>query len=128
MRTVDLPSPRRGRCPHLPGRAQLGFPDVRWIQPAFPGFPSDRLRFPRLQLRGSAGFSPASLLVRMTRMREPKKLWKSRLNIVPKIYSLTPVKSIGTRWRRCGAGALARGFWLWSSLSGKSVSQPWKPC
>src|SRR6266446_7296815 len=36
--------------------------------------PSDRLRFPRLQLRGSAGFSPASLLVRLTRVREPKKL------------------------------------------------------
>jgi len=34
---------------------------------------------------------------------------------------LTAVKSIGTRWRRCGAGALARGFWLWSSLSGNSV-------
>jgi len=26
-------------------------------------FPSGRLLFPRLQLRGSAGFSPASLLV-----------------------------------------------------------------
>jgi hypothetical protein len=27
------------------------------------GFPSDWLPFPRLQLRGSAGFSPASLLI-----------------------------------------------------------------
>jgi hypothetical protein len=27
---------------------------------SFSGFPSDQLRFPRLQLRGSAGFAPAS--------------------------------------------------------------------
>jgi hypothetical protein len=35
--------------------------DVQLLRPAFPGFPSDRRQFPRLQLRGSAGFSPASL-------------------------------------------------------------------
>jgi hypothetical protein len=34
--------------------------NIRFLQSAFPGFPSDRLRFPRLQLRGSAGFAPAS--------------------------------------------------------------------
>src|ERR1700680_4757845 len=39
-------------------------------------YPSDRLRFPRLQLRGSAGFSPASLLVRSTRVHEPEKIWQ----------------------------------------------------
>jgi hypothetical protein len=38
---------------------------VRLLQSAFPGFslseiPSGRLRCPRLQLRGSAGFAPAS--------------------------------------------------------------------
>jgi len=37
---------------------------ARLSQPAFPGNPSDWLQFPRLQLRGSAGFSPASLLVK----------------------------------------------------------------
>src|ERR1700688_3891676 len=34
--------------------------NIRFLQSAFPGFASDRLRCPRLQLRGSAGFSPAS--------------------------------------------------------------------
>ena len=35
--------------------------DTRISPPAFPGFPSGRGQFPRLQLRGSAGFAPASL-------------------------------------------------------------------
>jgi len=34
--------------------------DIRDQSSAFPGFPSDRRYGPRLQLRGSAGFSPAS--------------------------------------------------------------------
>jgi hypothetical protein len=35
---------------------------IQILQTAFPGIaPSDRLRFSRLQLRGSAGIAPASL-------------------------------------------------------------------
>jgi hypothetical protein len=34
---------------------------IRHMQPAFPGFLVTGLQFPRLQLRGSAGVSPASL-------------------------------------------------------------------
>jgi hypothetical protein len=46
---------------------------VRLLQSAFPKFPSvDDRKFPRLQLRGSAGFAPASQSHRMMRVREPK--------------------------------------------------------
>ena len=48
------------------------------MRPAFPGFPSDRLRFPRLQLRGSAGFSPASLLVRNDEGARTKEVVKEQ--------------------------------------------------
>jgi hypothetical protein len=45
---------------------------VRLLQPAFPKFPSvDDRKFLRLQLRGSAGFAPASQSHRMMRVREP---------------------------------------------------------
>jgi hypothetical protein len=49
-------------------------PDIRLLRPAFPDRPSDRLRFPRLQLRGSAGFSPASHEQKLQPMtwREPR--------------------------------------------------------
>jgi hypothetical protein len=95
MWTVETSESTLGRCPHLPGRAKLGFSNVRRIQPAFPGFPSDRLRFPRLQLRGSTGFSPASLLISVTRVREPKKVVKEQTDVVGKIYSLGAAKSNG---------------------------------
>jgi hypothetical protein len=40
-------------------------------------FPSDWLPFPRLQLRGSAGFSPASLFIGVMKVREPNMLGKN---------------------------------------------------
>ena len=51
----------------------LEFAPVSWLASkdsrpndaiGLPGIPSGRLQFPRLQLRGSAGFAPASLLVK----------------------------------------------------------------
>src|SRR3982074_1664574 len=55
------------------------WPSIQLLHPAFPwlsfsSFPSDRLRCPRLQLRGSAGFAPAShrpACCQPTIMREP---------------------------------------------------------
>jgi|ERR1700722_4731530 len=41
----------------------LHFHPANRNQPSQEYFPSDWLLFPRLQLRGSAGFSPASLLI-----------------------------------------------------------------
>src|SRR5580698_5053056 len=47
------------------------------LQPAFPGIaPSDWLPFPRLQLRGSAGFSPASLLINADEDARTKECWE----------------------------------------------------
>src|SRR5207302_11394105 len=51
---------------------------IRHTQPAFPGFPGDRLQFPRLQLRGSAGISPASLsFAERQKTRIPKDMEKN---------------------------------------------------
>src|SRR5271154_499650 len=52
---------------------------IRNSRPAFPeSFPATGCRFPRLQLRGSAGFSPASHLVVLTRLREPNDVEKEQ--------------------------------------------------
>jgi hypothetical protein len=54
---------------------------IRLAQPAFPGFPGDRLQFPRLQLRGSAGISPASLsFAERQKTRIPKDMEKNEKN------------------------------------------------
>ncbi len=51
---------------------------IRRTQPAFPGFPGDLLQFPRLQLRGSAGISPASLsFAERQKTRIPKDMEKN---------------------------------------------------
>jgi hypothetical protein len=56
------------------------------MQAAFPGIlPVADLRLPRLQLRGSAGFSPASLLVRMTKGARTKEFVKEQNPMVEKI-------------------------------------------
>ena len=58
------------------------------MQPAvFPGFvPSDRRRCPRLQLRGSAGFTPASLSSPSGKDARSEEMPKSR-NSVQRIYT-----------------------------------------
>jgi hypothetical protein len=43
--------------------------------------PSDRLQFPRLQLRGSAGFSPASLLLNAEEDARTKELGKNKCSV-----------------------------------------------
>src|SRR5438309_7476043 len=65
------------RSPGL--RVRMLYPEITY---GLPGFgPSDRRRFPRLQLRGSAGFSPASLSSLSRRrafrrkFKELKELW-----------------------------------------------------
>jgi hypothetical protein len=52
-------------------------------------------KFPRLQLRGSAGISPASLLVSGDEDAQTKEVGKELNQMVGKIYSLTEWKSIG---------------------------------
>jgi hypothetical protein len=49
-------------------------------------------KFPRLQLRGSAGFSPASLPVKADKDAQTKEVVKELNWIVGKIYSLATVK------------------------------------
>jgi hypothetical protein len=51
-------------------------------------------KFPRLQLRGSAGFSPASLLVKANEDAQTKEVVKELNLIVEKIYSPAARKSI----------------------------------
>ena len=72
---------------------------IRLTQPAFPGFPGDRLQFPRLQLRGSAGVSPASLsFTEWQKTRIPKDIEraeKARARNVTGGWELSQIGDIG---------------------------------
>jgi hypothetical protein len=61
-------------------------------QPAFPEISSDRRRFPRLQLRGSAGFAPASLSSPSGKDAHPKELFKEPAKLVQGMYAGNPPK------------------------------------
>jgi hypothetical protein len=68
------------------------------MQAAFPGFPSGRLQFPRIQLRGSAGFSPASLLIPGDEDARTKVCERTKPN-VEGIYSRAAVEVNGRSQR-----------------------------
>src|SRR5436305_9684915 len=78
------------RSPGL--RVRMLYPEITY---GLPGFgPSGRRRFPRLQLRGSAGFSPASLSSLSRRrafrrkFKELKRLWP--LNLLAAVSRCQP--------------------------------------
>jgi len=70
---------------------------VRLPQTGLPrNYPVAGCKFPRLQLRGSAGFSPASLPVKADKDAQTKEVVKELNWIVGKIYSLAERKSINS--------------------------------
>src|ERR1022692_3785385 len=71
-----------------------------FLQTAFPGLPpSDRLRFSRLQLRGSAGIAPASLSSPQGKDAQTEGHFKERKIVVREIYrgGVAEVKSASTK-------------------------------
>src|ERR1700730_8707097 len=68
--------------------------------------PSDRLCFPRLQLRGSAGFSPASLLVSADEGANQRSCERTKLNGWRNLLVYGGESQRG--WRRCEQQAPSR--------------------
>src|SRR5947208_2415111 len=90
------------RSPGL--RVRMLYPEITY---GLPGFgPSGRRRFPRLQLRGSAGFSPASLSSLSRRrafrrkFKELKRPWPLNL-----LGAVSPCQTAEHRYALCGAAS-----------------------
>src|SRR5580700_7886172 len=66
---------------------------IRILQTAFPGIaPSDRLRFSRLQLRGSAGIAPASLSSPQGKDAQTERHFKEQKIVERGIYRVRAVE------------------------------------